>query len=222
MPRNTIESIHVERLARELEAAPACQHRRQGHLALEAREREAEADMQAEAEGEVRHAVARQVDAIRLVVGARIAVGGVHQQEDAIAGVELPAVQRVRLLHDAHLRADRAVVAQQLFDRGGRERAIRAQLHQLVRKAQQRSAARWRDGAWWSRARRTAAGCRSRPARRRTGGRRHRPAPTSSLSRSRCGDARRAVISSRNSAGHLARGGPGALRISLARRARCR
>ena len=90
MPRRTIESIHSGSAAGELDAPPARQHRGQRHLALEPGERKAEADVRAEAEGEVRHAVAREVDAVRLVVGARVAIGGVHQQEHALAGLAAP------------------------------------------------------------------------------------------------------------------------------------
>src|SRR5205085_8458513 len=54
------------------------------------------------------------------------------------AGFELTAMQALRLLHDAHLRADRAVVAQELLDSRRRERRVTAQLRELPGKSQQR------------------------------------------------------------------------------------
>ena len=86
----------------------------------------------------MRRAAAIEVDAIGVRIGALIAVRGVHHQEDALAGLELPAVEGLRLLDDAHLRADRPVVAQQLLDGGGRKRGVLAELLQLAGEAQER------------------------------------------------------------------------------------
>src|SRR6185436_20490777 len=66
--------IHpLQPLRRRLDAAPALEHRRQRDLPFEARERKAEADVRAIAEGEVRYAVAPEVQPVGLLVRARIA-----------------------------------------------------------------------------------------------------------------------------------------------------
>ena len=151
------------------------QHRRQRDLAFHAREREAQADVHAEAERQVRRAAARELQPVGLLVGLRVAVGRVQHQEHAVARLEALAAQLLLHLHDAHLRAARTVVAQQLLDGARREFRILAQRMQLAWGNAAATAGRWRCGWWWSRGRRTAAGCRWRRARPRSGGRRRRP-----------------------------------------------
>ena len=77
--------------------------------------------MRAEAEREVRQAAAPKVKPVGLRIGARIAVGRVHQEEHAIPRAQRFAMQRMRLLDDANLGADRAIVAQQFLDCGRSE-----------------------------------------------------------------------------------------------------
>src|SRR5436190_1893015 len=79
-------------------------------------ERKAEADVRAKSEREMRHAVADQVEPVGVGKGASVAVGRIHHQENAVAGLDLLAVQAALGLGDAHLGADRAIVAQQLLD----------------------------------------------------------------------------------------------------------
>src|SRR2546429_1909069 len=55
---------------RKLDARPALEHRRQGDLAFQSRQGKAEADVHAEAEGQVRHSVALEDEAIGILIGS--------------------------------------------------------------------------------------------------------------------------------------------------------
>src|SRR3954464_12488032 len=93
------------RLSRDFDPLPPRKDRRKGDLPLEAGEREAETGMRTESEGEMRHAVAPQVHAVGVSVGARVAVGAIHHEEYPVAALQPLLVDRMRLLHDAHLRS---------------------------------------------------------------------------------------------------------------------
>ena len=67
--------------AGEAQGGEALEEAQQGHLDLEARERGADADVGAAAEGHVRAALAGDVEAVGVVEGVRVVVGGAQPLE---------------------------------------------------------------------------------------------------------------------------------------------
>ena len=84
------------------------------------------------------HAIAAEIKPIGIGIGQRITVGGIEHHEHPLPRLERLAVQLLRMLDDAHLRARRTVVAQQLFHGRGGQSGVGAQALHLIGKAHQR------------------------------------------------------------------------------------
>ena len=122
----------------QLDLREALQQRLEDDPALKPRERGAQAIMDAPAQGQVGTLGTADVEAVGMVEGLRVAIGGADQEDDVVLPAQFEPVHLAVREGAAEERLGRRIVAQQFFHRGGDQARILAQPPELVRVAQQR------------------------------------------------------------------------------------